>query len=239
MICIFYCRIIARQILSYSCHGIKFEMSIFCKFSFPTFKSFNNWHFTQHLIYFFVFGNRVAFLMITRVEYYALLLMNIIVLGCYTFALMFSHPLIIGQVTSHFQFKALSVFMYLIALTVTPCRSRHALACILSPWTFNVHCARAKWWDPGKVKDNTCHRFTLKSLWIFVLNQCIIAKFLSTLLIYLSLTNHRVLKLLSYTVNKRMLINDLISVWWSHITRLKISLKTEGSGAQHVGFPVV
>lgn len=45
--------------------------------------------------------------MITRVEYYALLLMNIIVFGCYTFALMFSHPLIIGQVTSHFQFKAL------------------------------------------------------------------------------------------------------------------------------------
>lgn len=99
---------------------------------------------------------------------------------------------------------SLSVFVYLIALIVTPCRPRHALACILSPWTFNVHCARAKWWDPGKVKDNTCHRFTLKSLWIFVLNQCIIAKFLSTLLMYLSLTNHRVLKLLSYTVNKRI-----------------------------------
>lgn len=186
-------------------------MSIFCKFSFPTFKSFNNWHFTQHLIYFFVFGNRVGcifndyqsgVLCPSVNEYNCFWMLNL----CFDVFSSFNYRT--GYLTFSIQGLiesiSLSVFVYLIALIVTPCRPRHALACILSPWTFNVHCARAKWWDPGKVKDNTCHRFTLKSLWIFVLNQCIIAKFLSTLLMYLSLTNHRVLKLLSYTVNKRI-----------------------------------
>lgn len=44
-----------------------------------------------------------------------------------------------------------------IALRVTPCRLGHALACICAPWTFYVHYARAKPWDPNKAGNN---RFT-------------------------------------------------------------------------------
>lgn len=45
-----------------------------------------------------------------------------------------------------------------IALRVTPCRLGHALACICAPWTFYVHYARAKRWDPNKAGNNRLTR---------------------------------------------------------------------------------
>lgn len=115
-----------------------------------------------------------------------------------------------------------------ITLRVTPRTPGHALACLCVPWTLCALCKsqvmRSKQSEGYSlhlellIKAKCVLLYHMIGICVSVLPQCIIAKFLTTLRTHLSLQNHSVSILQLYTMNKRMLINDLISAMVPHHT---------------------